>query len=134
MTERTFRLILGALLWAALIFSAYYNSMVPLFALAGLLAFEGITNWRIPVILSRLRYGADYEKYLELPPCSARMFGKIESERVLRFIVIIFVLVPMYVLPDLIWFMPWFVAGMLVLAGITNICPMVMFLRWSGLR
>jgi hypothetical protein len=35
---------------------------------------------------------------------------------------------------DQAWFFPWFIGSMLLLAGITNICPMVMALRWSGFR
>ncbi len=134
MSERTFRLVLGALLWIALIASAFLESMTPIYALVVLMLFEGITNWRIPIIITRLRYGKDYKNYLEQPACPRGVLGKLEAERMLRFIVTIFVLISFFVVPDLIWFMPWFVAGMLILAGITNICPMVMFLRWAGLR
>jgi hypothetical protein len=33
-----------------------------------------------------------------------------------------------------IWFFPWFIGFMLFMAGMTNICPMVMGLRWIGFR
>ena len=133
MSERHFRLIMGAALWAVLVFSAYYETMVPLFVFVGILLFEGITNLRIPSLISRMRYGQS------TPPndencCNVKWFNKIESERVLRFIVSCFVLVPFYIIPEMIWFIPWFVASMLILAGITNICPMVMFLKWAGLK
>lgn len=134
MSERIFRLVLGALLWAALIAAALYETMLPIYALVALLLFEGITNWRIPIIIARIRYGKDYKQHLDTPACGRTFLGKIEAERMLRFIVVLFVLVSFFVVPDLIWFLPWFVAGMLLLAGITNICPMVMFLRWAGLR
>ena len=134
MSERTFRLVLGALLWVALISSALYETMMPIYVLVGLLLFEGITNWRIPIIITRIKYGKDYKNHLDSPACGASWLGKFEAERMLRFIVVVFVLGSFFVVPDIIWFMPWFVAGMLLLAGITNICPMVMFLRWAGLR
>ena len=134
MSERTFRLVLGALLWAALISSALYETMVPIYILVTLLLFEGITNWRIPLIITRIKYGRDYKNHLEASACSPGLLSKLEAERILRFIVVIFVMGSFYIVPDIIWFMPWFVAGMLLLAGITNICPMVMFLRWAGMR
>ena len=134
MSERLFRLVLGGLLWAALITSALYETLAPIYGLVALLLFEGITNWRIPVIIARIRYGKNYREYLDAPACSSRFLGRLEAERMLRFIVVIFVLGSFYIVPDFIWFLPWFVAGMLLLAGITNICPMVMFLRWAGLR
>lgn len=133
MSERQFRLIMGATLWLVLISSAYYETMYPLFAFAGFLLFEGITNLRLTRIINKIRYGKSNID-TEDSDCNIKWFNKIESERVLRFIVSCFVLVPFYVIPDIIWFIPWFVASMLILAGITNICPMVMFLKWSGLR
>ena len=134
MSERTFRLVLGGLLWAALIASALYESMLPIYALVTLLLFEGITNWRIPILITRVRYGKDYQQHLEQTTCGSSPIAGLEAERMLRFIVTVFVLISFFVTPDLIWFLPWFVAGMLILAGVTNICPMVMFLRWIGLR
>ncbi|RDH86033.1 MAG: hypothetical protein DIZ80_00755 [endosymbiont of Galathealinum brachiosum] len=133
MSERQFRFIMGVGLWAILIYSAYFETMIPLFVFVGTLLFEGVTNLRIPGVLSRLRYGKS-TPVQEDSACNVKWFNKIESERVLRFIVSTFVLVPFYVMPDMIWFIPWFVASMLILAGITNICPMVMFMKWAGLK
>lgn len=133
MSERQFRFIMGATLWAILVYSAYYETMIPLFIFVGILLFEGITNLRIPRVFNRLLYGKSAPEPEE-SACSVKWFNKIESERVLRFIVSAFVLVPFYVLPEMIWFIPWFVASMLILAGITNICPMVMFMKWAGLK
>ncbi|MCW8934624.1 MAG: DUF2892 domain-containing protein [Gammaproteobacteria bacterium] len=133
MSERHFRLIMGAALWLVLISSAYYETMYPIFAFAGFLLFEGITNLRLTKIINKIRYGKS-TIHQEESSCNTKWLNKIESERVLRFIVSGLVLLPSYVMPDIIWFVPWFIASMLILAGITNICPMVMFLKWSGLR
>ena len=133
MSERQFRLIMGVMLWLALITSAYYETLYPLFVFSGVLLFEGITNLRFPKVISHLRFGKDTIDS-EGSNCNIIWFNKIESERILRFIVAGFVLLPIYVLTDFIWFIPWFIASMLILAGITNICPMVMFLKWSGFR
>ena len=97
-----------------------------------LLMFEGVTNWRIPILVSKLRYGDKFQEYVEDSSSDAKV--QFDAERVLRFVVGIFVVISFILLPDLLWFFPWFVGFMLMMAGITNICPMVMFLRWVGFR
>jgi len=132
MSERFFRLILGAALWIALIFSAYYETMLPIYAYTGFLLFEGLTNWRITLLINRIRYGQ--QPATNEAPANLRFIEKIDSERALRILLAGLVLVSFTVLPDFMWFLPWFFAGMLILAGTTNICPMVMFLKWSGMK
>jgi len=106
----------------------------------GLIAFEAITNWRVPIIVTRLRYGENYKQYLDTPTPNKRILGKIEAERFLRVVVFVFVAIPFSLhymgieYLHYIDFLPWFVATMLSLAGVTNICPMVMFLRFLGMR
>jgi len=97
----------------------------------GMLLFEGITNLRIPIIVSRIRYGSEYLHHLEESNLSAK-FG-FEAERMLRLVVVLFVVIGLQ-WDEFLWWLPWFVGFMLMLAGITSICPMVMFFRWIGLR
>jgi len=133
MSERNFRFILGITLWAVLIFSAYYENMVPIYVFVAFLLFEGITNLRVTTTINRLRH-IQAPDIQQANDCNLKLINKIEAERALRIIVAAFVILSFAVLPDLLWFIPWFVAGMLILAGITNICPMVMFLKWAGLK
>ena len=134
MNERLFRLILGAMLFIALTLSALLESQIPMYIVLGVIAFEAITNWRIPIIVTRLRYGQDYKQHLDMATPNDRLLGKIEAERFLRVAVLGFVCLPYFITIEYIDFMPWFVATALALAGITNICPMVMFLRFIGMR
>ena len=134
MSERLFRLILGALLFIALTLSAILESRIPVYTVLGIILFEAITNWRIPIIVTRLRYGENYKQKLHTPPSNNRLLGSIEAERFLRVAVLGFVSLPYIVSIEYIEFIPWFVATALALAGITNICPMVMFLRYVGMR
>ena len=131
MSERFFRLILGVTLWLSLVLSAFYETMMPIYLYVGFLLFEGITNWRITLIINKIRYG------LNSPPIEnthKNWINKIDSERALRIMLALLVIISFTVLPDFMWFLPWFFAGMLILAGTTNICPMVMFLKWSGMK
>ena len=134
MNERIFRLILGAMLFIALTLAALLETQLPIYVVLGIISFEGITNWRVPIIVTRLRYGNDYRQYLDTPPLNNRILGKIEAERFLRFAVLIFVSMPYFIHINYIEFLPWFVATALVLAGVTNICPMVMSLKYIGMR
>ena len=134
MSERLFRLILGALLFIALTLSALLESQIPMYIVLGIISFEAITNWRAPIIVTRLRYGENYKQYLDTPVPNKRILGKIEAERFLRVAVVGFVCLPYFISIEYIDFLPWFVATALVLAGVTNICPMVMFLKFIGMR
>ena len=131
MSERFFRLILGVTLWLSLVLSAFYETMTPIYLYVGFLLFEGITNWRITLIINRIRYGL---KSNPTENSHKNWINKIDSERALRIMLALLVIISFTVLPDFMWFLPWFFAGMLILAGTTNICPMVMFLKWSGMK
>ncbi len=133
MSERTFRFLLGFILWGSLIYSAYFETPMPIYALSAFLLFESLTNWRFTLIVSRLRFGRSTEHHSE-DSCTHSWLYHIDSERALRFIIAAFILIPVFLLPELLWFLPWFTAAMLIMAGITNICPMGMFLKWSGMR
>lgn len=131
MSERLFRLILGVTLWLTLVLSAYYETMIPVYIYVGFLLFEGITNWRITLIINKIRYGTEPTT---IENKEQNWINKIDSERALRIMLALLVIISFSVLPDFMWFLPWFFAGMLILAGTTNICPMVMFLKWSGMK
>ena len=97
-----------------------------IYGLIALLSFEALTNLRVPVLVSQLRYGktiVDIDGNILWSPL---IFN---SERLLRIVVLIFLVLSCVLFPEPIWFFPWFVAAMLLLAGITNICPMVMMFQ-----
>ena len=54
MSERIFRIILGVTLLAIL----YFDIPNAIYFYLAVLIFEGITNWRVPALVSRQRYGA----------------------------------------------------------------------------
>jgi hypothetical protein len=128
MSERIFRLILGS----GLILLLFLQEEFLIYCYIGLLLFEGVTNWRIPILVSRLRYGEFHEaKTPADPECKCIAF---DAERALRFVVASMLIVTYIIFPEQAWFFPWFIGFMLFMAGLTNICPMVMSLRWLGLR
>ena len=134
MSERVFRLISGMILWAILLFSTIYQNNQLMVVFCAVLLFEGITNWRIPGLISKVRFGHLTRDDTQLSVDSDSIIGSIEAERMMRFMIVMFLAVSFFTLPDILWFFPWYIAGMMIVAGITNICPMVMFLRWIGFR
>ncbi len=128
MTERSFRFIQGAALLSLL----FFRLDLGVYVYIVVLLMEGITNWRIPIIVSKLRYGAAYNLTdLSSSECAVVAF---DAERAVRLLVAGFLIVTFGLFGEQVWFFPWFLGFMLFMAGMTNICPMVMFLRWVGFR
>ena len=127
MTERWYRLIQGLYLLVAL----YIENDVMVYVFMGLLAFEAITNIRVPNVALRLTTGSSE---LEDDSENQCYTFSIESERLLRAFVVAFLLLSYVMFPEPVWFFPWFVGAMLLLAGITNICPMVMMFQFAGFK
>jgi Inner membrane protein YgaP-like, transmembrane domain len=103
-----------------------------MYILLTILLFEGATNWRIPILTSRLRYA---DKPFQITD-SENEFCRInfEAERFLRLAVSFFIILGFITFPDELWFLTWFVGLNLLVAGTTGICPMLMLFRRVGLR
>lgn len=129
MTERAYRLVVGISMLGFLFFQLDYA----MWALLALMAIEGLTNWRIPILVSKALYPNGSIKLSESEN-QTNSFNY-EAERMLRWIVFTLVLLGTITYTEkTLWFFPWFVGLMLLLAGITGICPMVMALRKFGLK
>lgn len=130
MTERTFRIILGAILLAAL----YFEWPMAIYGFIVIMLFEGITNWRIPILVSRLSGNA----HLDVTECRISPGEKarinFEAERALRLVVAAFLVISYVLFGKGLWFFPWFIGFALFGAGLSGICPMVMGFRWLGFR
>ncbi|MGA7802107.1 MAG: hypothetical protein WCC36_14985 [Gammaproteobacteria bacterium] len=127
MSERSFRLFLGSWLVAA----EFFSLPQAILALALLTLAEGVSNWRIPRLVSALRGRS-------VPDCAVRTTAGIwavpfEAERALRLIIASLLFVALG-FPALLWWLPWFVGFALVGAGLSGMCPMVVALRWLGLQ
>ncbi|MDH5766830.1 MAG: DUF2892 domain-containing protein [Gammaproteobacteria bacterium] len=127
MSERIYLIISGLVL---LIF-LYLDMDNLVFGYIALLIFEGITNLRVPIIISKLRYGKNHkaESYI-----NEKYKINFEAERALRLVVAGILIITYAYMPNAAWFLPWFVGVMLTFAGFSKFCPMVMALRWIGLK
>lgn len=125
MTERWYRLIQGVYLIIAL----YLEHDPMVYGFMVLLSIEAVTNLRLPVVLFRFR-----TPVVDSDNQTSNCTFDIDSERLLRLVVVLFLLLSYVFFSEPIWFFPWFIAAMLFLAGITNICPMVMMFQYLGFR
>lgn len=127
MTERWYRLLQGMYLVAAL----YIENDAMIYAFMVLLSVEAIVNIRVPLLISKLTNGTNDQVEDETEECYT---FSIESERLLRLAVVLLLVLSYVFFPEPVWFLPWFVGAMLLLAGITNICPMVMMFQFVGFK
>ena len=129
MSERIHRIILGALL----IILLSINSAEGVYFIIGLLLFEGLTNLRVTILVSKARFGADYLAHVKA--CEGKNATiPFDAERMLRLLVAVFLILTYIFYSELLWWFPWFIGIMLCSAGLTGICPMVMMLRAVGFR
>ena len=127
MTERTYRFVLGTVLTLLL----YFHLEPFQYVYIGVLLWEALTGFRVPLIVSRMRYGAQYHDDQRDPSTYRYSF---EAERGMRLIFALVMVSTFFLIPADYWFVNWLVAIALFLSGFVNFCPMVITLRWLGFR
>lgn len=128
MSNRTYRLILGTLLLVSL----YFEISFLMYFLIGMLFFEGATNLRLPLLLSKLQ-GESAENSGPLPSQANNRFN-LEAERAWRLIVGLMLLITYVFFYDKLWFFPWFMGFAILGAGASGVCPVLIGVKWAGCR
>lgn len=130
MSDRTYRTIMGF----ALLVVLYFDLNYVMYAIIGILFFEGITNMRVPMLVGLVRsnvFKQDYV-YADTGLVENAKFN-IESERLWRILVGSFLCVG-YFLVEALWFFPWFMGFAIFGAGLSGICPVLLAVRWFGFK
>ncbi len=134
MSDRSYRLILGALLLAAL----YSNQKGVIFGLIVMLTIEGVSNRRIPQILTALRAKTRFASAIApahpLPPKRRGTRFHFEAERAWRLIAALLLLIGILGFNGVLWFLPWFMGFGMLGAGVSGVCPMLITVEWIGFR
>ena len=130
MSNRIYRLLFGAMLLLALYFDLYPL----LYALIGLSVFEALTDIRIPGLISRIRYGTEGDPLEGSLGIHFVQRCNFEAERGWRLTVAALLAISIFVLPEALWFLPWFMGFAILGAGVSGVCPMFLALKWAGLR
>lgn len=97
------------------------------------LFFEGLTNWRIPILVNRIRYGQDHPPH-QPPPDTEKARINFDAERAMRLLFAVALVPAIFLLPRDLWFINWIMAAFLTLAGLVNFCPTVVSLRYLGFK
>jgi hypothetical protein len=126
MTDRNYRLLFGL----AILVVLYFDLTYAMYGLIGLILAEGITNWRIPLLVSRFTQqpGAD------ALPISSDFKWPLHGERAWRLVVGLMLLLTAVLFNEIAWFLPWFMGFAIFGAGVSGVCPVLLGLRFAGCR
>ncbi len=126
MTDRLYRLIYGSVMLIALYFSI--NNLV--YFLTGLMILEGITNWRIPLLVNKLLGISPKTDVNAASNCKISL----EAERIWRLMVGLAFLLTYVFFPEQLWFVPWFLAFVIFGAGASDVCPGLIAMKKVGCK
>lgn len=125
MSNRVYRIFIGAALLVLLFFKVTYG----MYAIIGLLFLEGITNFRLPLIVAGIT-GRAHATDDTINPGLTIM----DAERGWRLMVAVMLFISFVLLNDVLWVFPWFMGLSIFGAGISGVCPMLALLHWVGLK
>lgn len=128
MTDRHFRVLLGISLLACL----YYGQQPILAGVIGFLVFEGLTNWRLPLLITRLSGTASIEEQGVLIEPSTRF--DFAAERLMRLLIAGMLYLSVFLFQQPLWWVAWFIGFAQLGAGISGVCPVLSALRVLGFR
>lgn len=131
MSERIFLFIVGATILLAL----YIEVDIIIYLLCGWLLFEGITDVRITTLSQKL--------FNKTVPAGLTVFQSqtrfnFDAFRAWRFVVAVmlggsFILLTEHGF-EVVWFFPWFMGFAILGAGVSGVCPVLLFIRWLGFK
>jgi len=130
MNNRVYRSVLGL----SLLLIMYFEPQYAMWAIIGILLFEGLTNLRIPKIVN-LALNNKTVDYSE--GCLGVNFKErtgFEAERAWRLLVAVMLFISYVMYYELLWFFPWFMAFAIFGAGVSGVCPMFLMFKWFGFR
>lgn len=129
MTENAYRLLLGMLLFLML----YIESDAMAYTLIAMTFFEGVTNWRLNLVVSKILHKITGHP-VPVNPNNKNARIPIDSERAQRFAISIMFYLTYFVAPEEYWVLNWFFAVAILLSGIVMFCPVVSLFRYLGFR
>ncbi len=130
MSNRLYRLLFGGLLLIAL----YFDLTLIIYVLVITAIFEAVTNLRIPLVVSRLRGITNLDHSEGSLGIAFDTCSDFEAERAWRMVIAVMLAIGLFAFPGPLWFFPWFIGFALLGAGISGVCPMLLALKWAGLR
>ncbi|WP_455199127.1 YgaP-like transmembrane domain [Kaarinaea lacus] len=130
MTEHTYRLVMGILLLIIL----YTDTNVFSYTIIGIILFEGLTNLRINLLVTRLRnkFGANLADMDG--PLRENYRINFEAERAQRVVVALSFAALFFYSPDELWMINWMFAFGMLISGIVMFCPIIALFKAVGFK
>ena len=124
MRERVYMFSVGVALLAAL----YFDLPWLVYALIGLMVFEGLTNLRA----ANLFMPAAAATAPSVPERSPRF--NFSAQRAWHLVMAMVLTVSYALFYGELWFFTWFVGFAVTGAGLSGVCPVLIFLRMAGFK
>ena len=130
MSEHTYRLLVGSLM-LIILYSEFY---IVAYVVVAMTLFEGLTNQRLNLLVTRLRkkLGADVSAFEQPPRENCRI--PFDAERAQRLFIAVTFTTLFFAAPKELWIINWFFAFGMLIAGIVMFCPVIAFFRAIGFR
>ena len=87
---------------------------------------------RVPVLYNRWRFGHAVEPTVTETSLKPRI--PFAAEQAMRLTFGSVMVLTLFILPTPYWFLNWVIACFLILSGLSNVCPLVLFFRAIGFR
>ena len=131
MSERAFLFLVGSFILASL----YIEIELLIYVLCLWLAFEGITDLRLTTMSQQLLKKTVPTGLIFF---QSREKFSFDSFRAWRIVVAIMLGGSMLLLHEenveVVWFIPWFMGFAILGAGVSGVCPVLLFIRWLGFK
>jgi hypothetical protein len=116
--------------------SLYFELNYLMYSLIAILFLEGITNWRIPLLVQKIRgtSSAIDESNDNLAPLQHDYRFSFEAERAWRLVVASMLLITFVLFYHALWFFPWFMGFAIFGAGASGVCPVLFGIKWLGCK
>lgn len=130
MSEHTYRLVMGS----ALLFLLYTELGLLAYIIVSFILFEGVTNLRLNLLITRLRnkFGANLQEVDGPPRENYRV--NFDAERAQRLTVAISFGALFFYTPQELWIINWMFAFGMLISGIVMFCPLIALFRVVGFR
>lgn len=130
MSEHTYRLFMGV----ALLILLYTEIGLLAYIIIGFIFFEGITNLRLNLLVTRLRnkFSANLQEVDGPPRENYRL--NFDAERAQRLVVASSFAALFVYTPQELWIINWMFAFGMLISGIVMFCPLIAFFRVVGFR
>ena len=130
MSNRVYRLFVGLILLTGL----YFNLPILIYGLITILLFEGITNLRIPLLVSKIRSNNPDDMTEGTLGLQFKQRFNFDAERSWRLLLGSVLIVVYIIYFDQVWYLAWFMAFAILGAGLSGVCPLFISLKWLGFR